>query len=120
MWPALLLVVPPDAGSGERSAITAPTDVGEWDDDYIVKMDVPGFTEEDVTVSVSGNTLRVATETRERDSSDVEYHHRERDCRPVERELELPMEVDAEAMTARIDDGVLTIHLPKDFTNLGE
>lgn len=119
MWPAITLLVPAwDNGvqSGDVGAITAPADLGEWDDSYVVRLDVPGFTREDIDISVAETTVRIETGLRTAGTlTDAEFLHRERDRRPVEREVELPMGIDEEEVTASVEDGVLTLLLPKDF-----
>jgi len=117
MWPAIALLSPGgDSGGDGPETITAPTDLGEWRDSYVVQMDVPGFTETDVDVSVSGTTVHVRTGRRgQQPLQEATFYHHERDRRPVEQELELPMSVDEQATTATVDDGVLTLLLPKDF-----
>lgn len=107
-----------DADTG---AIVAPVDLAEWEGEYVVQLDLPGFTADDVDLSITGTTLRITTDRRESPDPPIEaFHHRERDDRPIERTLDLPMPVEEDAVTTSFDDGVLTVFLPKDYDSVGE
>lgn len=89
-------------------------DLVEHDDEFVVTVDLPGFDREDVDVRVTDHTLSIkaeqATETEEGEET---YLHRERRHRSLHRSIRLPGDVDAEAVKARMKNGVLTITLPK-------
>ncbi|MFC6784673.1 archaeal heat shock protein Hsp14 [Halobaculum halobium] len=94
----------------------APIDLVEYDDEFVATVDLPGFDREDVSVSVTDNTLRI---TAERDEStearedDERVLRRERRHESVRRSITLPAEVEKDAVTAKIRNGVLTVTLPR-------
>lgn len=92
-------------------------DIKETDDAVIVTMDLPGVNKEDVDISVTDNELRVVAEkSSESEMSENEYHKRERTYRRFERAVALPVAVKADEAKARLENGVLEVTLPKEFT----
>lgn len=107
--------------SEERDAITTSADLGERGDHYVVQMDLPGYTADDVSISVVDARLEVRAGPRKTSVPDAaRFTHRERSQRPVVRTLELPVEVDERETSARVEDGVLTVALAKDYERAAE
>ncbi|WP_255169926.1 Hsp20/alpha crystallin family protein [Natrononativus amylolyticus] len=89
-------------------------DVAEYDEEFVVTVDVPGYEKEDIEVRLSGETLHVAGEReRETDEEADTYLRRERTARSFSRRVRLPDPVDAEDVSASVDNGVLTVTLAK-------
>lgn len=90
------------------SGIALPdTEVSEEDDVFLVKMDVPGVTKENIEVSVEGGMLTVIAHRHtksETGESTLEYR----------RSLSLPDHVKPEAIEASLEHGILTLRVPKD------
>lgn len=100
-----------------ESPVTVPlsrrsftTDVWEDDRDYVIEMDVPGMQSSDLRVSVENNTLRVSGE---RTNTVRNAHLTERTFGSVSRSLLLPKNTRPDALTARCQNGVLTVRVPK-------
>jgi HSP20 family protein len=91
-----------------------PTDVVEADDEFVVRMDLPGFDSEDIEVKlVEDRKLSVtADHSDSTDTVDGQYITRERRRQSLSRTVRLPAAVEDDA-TASYDDGVLSVHLPK-------
>jgi len=90
------------------------TDMYETKDDLIVTFEVPGVSEKDVNVSITGDVLTVKGERRfERDVKDEGYHRLERVYGKFERSMPLPIAVQPDKVKATYRDGVLEIRLPK-------
>lgn len=103
----------PLSGLGGRSMAV---DLVEQDEAYVVAVDLPGYERDDVTVRVADSTLRVEAEHDEVDESesiDGRYVHQERRHESAKRSIDLPGEVDADGVEARMKNGVLTVTLPK-------
>ena len=90
-------------------------DVVERDDEYVVTVDLPGFTREEIDVRLADNTLRVEAEHEETSEMEAEgtYIQRERRERRAARSVQLPGPVEAEGVSATASSGVLTVTLPK-------
>jgi len=90
-------------------------DVTENEQAYTVKAEMPGARKEDIRVSLDGNQLTIAAEVkRETESKEGEtVVHAERIVRKYARSLELPGEVDDANAVAKLENGVLSLVLPK-------
>lgn len=98
-----------------RSHLAAwpPTNVEETKESFVVKAEVPGLAESDVSVSVEDETLVIRGERKVDVPQGYKVHVRERQPYAFTREFPLPAPVDADAVTATLKDGVLTVTLPK-------
>ncbi len=90
-------------------------DVKETDKSYTVHADLPGVKKEDIHVSIEGNTVSIAAETRsESEQKEGEkVLKRERGYGKVFRSFSLGSDIDEAAANARYNDGVLELTLPK-------
>lgn len=93
---------------------TPACDVEERGDHYVMSFDLPGVKKEDVKVSLKGNLLSVRGERKEEKvERGKEQYRSERYFGSFERTFQLPVEMKAERIDARMADGVLTLHVPK-------
>jgi HSP20 family protein len=102
--------------SGDRmpSLIVPAADLSETDDALQIRMDMPGLKAEEINVEVSGNTIRISGEHKDvKEEKGKTYHRIERRSGSFARALTLPAPVKEDKVTARCEDGVLTITLPK-------
>ena len=89
-------------------------DVLEKEDKFLVKVELPGVREEDVNVSVVGDTLTIKGERKaESELKEDDYYYCERSYGSFSRSLAVPSNVDAKKIEANYEDGVLKISLPK-------
>lgn len=89
-------------------------DVHENEDAYTVTADVPGVAKEDIHVTIDGNTVTVQAEVKQHDSQQKgNTLHSERYYGAIARSFQLPLDIDADAASAKTDNGVLTLSLPK-------
>lgn len=86
-------------------------DVVDEDDRFVVHADLPGVGADGVDLRLSGRRLDLRAE-RETDD-DRHYVRRERPHGTISRSVSLPAAVVEEEVSAGLDDGVLTVHLPK-------
>jgi HSP20 family protein len=89
------------------------TNVFETKDSFVVKADVPGLADSDVSVSVEEDALVIRGERKLPVPDGYRVHLRERAPVAFTRKLPLPARVDADAVSAALKDGVLTVTLPK-------
>ena len=90
-----------------------PIDVYETADRYVVTAELPGINEEDIQIHINDGRLTLSGERRERDRPCEQYHRVERGHGGFSRTFQLPVPVDAGAITADLRDGVLTVTCPK-------
>jgi HSP20 family protein len=90
------------------------TDVTVSDGDLVLAMDVPGLSAEDLSIELVDNYLTVRGERRAPAVTEgVNLAHRERAFGRFERFVRVPDGVDPETITASIDNGVLSLIVPK-------
>lgn len=91
------------------------TDIKETDDQYVMNIDVPGIDKKDIALKYRDGTLSVAVK-RESLSDDSDHDGNliasERQTGRFGRQYALP-DVDADKITARYENGVLALTLPK-------
>ncbi|MDO8578993.1 MAG: Hsp20/alpha crystallin family protein [Dehalococcoidales bacterium] len=98
---------------GERGW-TPALDIFEKDDRFVVKAELPGMKEDDIDVSVVGDTLTIKGEKKTEEEIDEEdYYHMERTYGSFLRSISLPSNVNADKIEAKYEDGVLEVSLPK-------
>jgi HSP20 family protein len=91
-----------------------PVDLVEADDHYVLKADLPGLSEEDVSIEVQDGTLTISGERKaEHETHERGWYRIERSFGSFSRSLTLPEGVDPEAISAKFDSGVLEIRIPK-------
>jgi HSP20 family protein len=89
-------------------------DLVETGDHFVLRADLPGMTEDDVKIEFEDGTLTVSGERRsEHEGPDEGYYRVERAFGSFSRSLTLPQGIDAEAVSARFDRGVLEVRIPK-------
>ena len=89
------------------------TDIYEQDDAYIVHTEVPGFRQEDIDVSVTGNSIEIKAErevktpegftTTDDSSNSISFH----------RTFRFRKSLDETSISAKVNLGLLQVHLPK-------
>ena len=89
-------------------------DLVESEDHFVLRADLPGLAEEDVKLEVTGDTLTVSGERRfEHEAKKDGFYRLERGSGTFSRSLTLPEGVDADAIGATFDKGVLEVRIPK-------
>jgi HSP20 family molecular chaperone IbpA len=83
----------------ERFVNTLGFDVKEDEKSFTLSLDVPGISREDLAISVEGAVVRIETKAEAKRQYKAAY--------------ELADEIDAEATTAKLENGVLTLTLAK-------
>ncbi len=87
-------------------------DVEETDDAFVVEIELAGVDKEDLNIELSGRRLVVTGERKERERAGI-LRKRTRMVGSFRSEVVLPTEVDEDAVTAELDQGVLTVRVPK-------
>ena len=89
-------------------------DVAEKGDVFTVKASLPGIDPADLNVTLEDNVLTVQGEVKEDETIEEEtYHIRERRFGSFSRSLRFPVPVNANAIDAAYENGVLTLTVPK-------
>lgn len=94
----------------QRSTVLAMDAIRD-DEQVIIYFDVPGVSADDIDVSVEKNELTVTAERRW-DDTDQQKLAQERQQGTFQRTLMLGDALDLDALSADLDDGVLTVTVP--------
>jgi len=90
------------------------TDISETDAAYVVEVDLPGITIQDISVQIEGTTVVIAGKRQSTPSGSMHQHPRiERPCGTFQRAFTLPTAVQRDEVQATYANGVLTITVPK-------
>ncbi len=96
---------------------TFTLDMYENEDNIVVEVALPGFDPDQIDISVEDGQLtikgEIKSDTEEDNGNGHNYHLRECFHGAFRRTVSLPIEVDAEAAAARLENGLLTLTLPK-------
>jgi HSP20 family protein len=93
-------------------------DLSETDDAYVVKAELPGVHKDQVNIQLQDRELVITGEIAEpesepRDGDGRRRHHSSRHTGRFELRTYMPGDVNADAITAQLSDGILTVTVPK-------
>ncbi len=88
--------------TGDRLAV----DVHEDKDNYFASFEVPGIKKEDVKIELNNGLLTVSAEKREKNGENESTFS-------MTRSVSVPEGVNSEAISARLENGILNVTLPK-------
>jgi HSP20 family protein len=101
-------------GWGTEGRYSPAMDVRETEEAYIVEADVPGMKKEEVQIEVADDVLTIKGERKEvKEDKEKNFHSIERRFGSFARSVALPAGFDASKVSAKFDNGVLTVTLPK-------
>ena len=104
------------SGTGVTSAPAwaPPVDISERTDACVVTVELPGVKVEDLEIEFQDGLLTIQGERPlAQDSTDEQFHARERYYGLFRRSITLPLHVKADAIAASTEDGVLQVIVPK-------
>jgi HSP20 family protein len=97
-----------------RAAFLPPADVTVSEDDMVLTMDLPGLTADDLEIELVDGSLSVRGERKRPEVAEgTSWAHNERAFGRFERRVKLPDGVDPDKVTASMDNGVLSLIVPK-------
>ncbi len=86
----------------------------ETDDAFVIRGDLPGVREEDIEISCAGQACTVTGKREEEEHKEGERYFRyERSYGSFTRSFALPDTADVDNASAKLEDGVLTVTMPK-------
>ena len=84
----------------------------ENDKEYYLTMDVPGMSKDDIDIAFDNNRLKVSGQRQSDKYNSYEYGK-------MERSFNIPNNVQSDKISAKIDNGVLNVLLPKTKSSIG-
>jgi len=89
-------------------------DIKESDSEYTITAEIPGFTREEISIEVKDNTLTISSEHKDEKEDQKEgYIYKERSERSFTRSIGIPENIKAEEINATLDNGLLSLTIPK-------
>jgi len=103
-----------DAISMPAAGVFPLTNVTEDSSNYYVRAELPGMQPDELNIQVTSDGISISGERKiPEEANGVKYHRREREAGKFSRSINLPGEINANAVEARMDNGILTITMPK-------
>ncbi|NLL63753.1 MAG: Hsp20 family protein [Ruminococcaceae bacterium] len=100
----------------ERSLLrdTFKIDIQETENEYCIEAELPGVKKEEIDLDIKENNLCISVNRNEEINKDGKnYIHRERRSSSMSRRIRLA-DAKMDETKAKLDDGILTITIPKD------
>jgi HSP20 family protein len=107
------LLSTPSTLSGHNRSLGRGLQLSEQSDHYAVTADLPGMTHDDVSLDLRARRLVVRAARTVSPPEGFQPHHRERKSWRFERSIALPTDVDADTISAALEQGILCITLPR-------
>src|SRR4029453_13209702 len=95
------------------TGVFPPLNIWEDEGGFYVEAELPGLKMEDLDGTVVGNQLTIKGERKAETPKSSTYHRSEREKGTFARVLRVPAEVNGEKVRAALENGVLTVTLPK-------
>ncbi len=111
------------SGDGETAGVSMDwrpvADISETEKEYLIKAELPEVDRKDVHVAVDNGRVTISGERKmDKEEEDATQHRIETFYGTFSRSFTLPTDVDEEKISARSENGILKVHLPK--TELSE
>ena len=98
----------------DNNDLKPSVEINESNDAFMISADLPGIEKSDIEVKVEENTLiLIANRYIDKSDNNEKFHYSERRFGTFSRSFKLPKTVKEEKITAKLDNGVLSIVIPK-------
>ena len=98
----------------DNNDLTPSVEINEGNDAFMISADLPGIEKSDIEVKVEENTLiLIANRYLDKSDDNEKFHYNERRFGTFSRSFKLPKAVKEEKITAKLDNGVLSVVIPK-------
>lgn len=103
------------SSASRGQAISMPLDISETQNSFTIEAALPGVKPEDVDISFQDNVLTISGEVRQQQTNTekANYHRVERRYGRFARSISLPTQIQADAIQAHLEHGVLRLEVPK-------
>jgi HSP20 family protein len=95
-----------------QNYVTPEVNIFETKDGYVLEAEIPGVNRANLDISLDGNELTIIGRRQPVDLK-ADVVHRESSNADYRRVFELDPAIDTAKIDAKVDQGILTIHLPK-------
>ena len=106
--------VQPLQWQAETETVLPKVNVTETDSSFYLEAETPGMQDKDIGIEVHNGLLTIKGHTENNSEKEKEnYHIREFSSQSFERSFRLSDRIDTEQVSAKIENGVLKVYLPK-------
>jgi HSP20 family protein len=98
---------------GVRPVFVPDVDLRETQDAYVLEADLPGFKQDDIDITITGDRLTISGRRERAKEEDRQYLLRERPAGEFVRSFVLPTGTDSDNVRADFKEGVLMVTIPK-------
>ncbi len=110
-----------------KNAQVMKTDINEKDGNYVMEVELPGYSKDDIKIDLKDKYLTITAqkeESKEEENNEedekVKYIHKERYTGTCKRSFYVGDAITEEDVKAAFNDGVLTVSFPKDKEKVEE
>ena len=105
-----------DDRNNTNETFTPASDIYETDSTYDVNLALAGFKKKDITLKIEENSLIISGERKKDESK--KYNLRQSAYGKFRKVYTLPEDINSDKITAKMEDGILHIEIPKDQLKL--
>jgi HSP20 family protein len=99
-------------GTTPQTFVSPEVNIFETKDGYVLQAEMPGVNKDGLDVTLEGNELTIVGRRSDQPAKG-ELRYRESQPRDYRRVFELDPAIDTGQINAKVEQGVLTLHLPK-------
>lgn len=102
----------------QKSNLLMKTDIKEKKDKYVVEMDLPGYSKDNINIELNNGYLTVSASVSKENTEgeDTKFVRQERFCGECSRSFYVGEDIEKDDIEAGFKDGILTIDIPKKET----
>ena len=94
-----------------KTTFTPASNISKDDNGYTLEISVPGFSKEELELHLDDNNLKVVGKFESDKESKEQFIHRSFSKQPFSISFKLSDTIDAESISAKVENGLLKIHL---------
>ncbi|MCG6892570.1 MAG: Hsp20/alpha crystallin family protein [Desulfobacteraceae bacterium] len=102
-----------DQAGRSSSGVFPLVNLTEDAENFYLRAELPGVASEDLDIQATGKSITLSGERKIPVEEGARYHRKERDAGKFSRGLNLPSDIDADKVTAKVMNGILNITIPK-------
>ena len=98
------------AGAGVFPQLNVTEDAGK----FYLRAELPGVKSDDLDIMATGKKISISGQrTIHSEKDNARYHRREREAGNFSRVLNMPSDINADGIEAKLENGILTVMVPK-------
>jgi HSP20 family molecular chaperone IbpA len=101
------------APAAAASIYEMPVSVFENEKEVLLEVELPGYRREEIGLEVKESTLRISAPAKDKVREGYSLKYRERGSRDLERRFKLGGDLEASAIQARLENGILQVSVPR-------